>query len=215
MSYKIQTALPALKGFDADSKITASKAMEFFEKGYRFCVRYLSRLENESATDLTSEEVAAILSSGLALSAVQHVQMPVWSPSASLGKTYGIDAVDHAKAVGLIPGMNIWLDLEGMANTASETDVIAYCQNWYDIVFHNGFIPGLYVGARDILNSETLYTALSFQHYWKSLSHVPKVYKRGFQMIQQETKVVGGIGIDEDVTQLDELGGSVIWMVKD
>lgn len=213
-SYRIEHATPSLRGFDCNTKLTSEKARQFYQTGYRFCIRYVSRLENESYSDLTTQEVEDIIESGLALMPVQHVQRSGWMPSAALGQEYGLHAANHANAVGFISGVNVWLDLEGVSSNASAQEVVAYCQSWYREVKNAGYEPGLYVGARDILTGEQLYNDLSYSHYWKSLSRVPDVAHRGYQLVQHPTVTVNGIEIDEDTTQDDNLGGSAIWMVK-
>jgi len=109
--------------------------------------------------------------------------------------------------------MNLWCDLEGIASGTSAAAVIDYCQAWYSAVYNAGYVPGLYVGANCILNGQQLYSNLAFQHYWKSLSNVPMVAKRGYQLIQQGGSTVNGVGIDIDTTQNDNLGGAVLWVV--
>lgn len=209
----IQKASPNLKGFDTDTIITASQAEFFKNAGYAFCIRYLSREETQGANDLSNEEATIILNAGLALSAVQHVAGSGWSPSETLGTTYGTNAVLNATTVGLPAGMNIWCDLEGIASNTSAQNVIDYCNAWYNVVEQAGYIPGLYVGAECILTGEQLYENLKFQHYWKSLSTTPSIPTRGYQMVQSyESNLIDGLGIDIDTTQNDELGNAVLWL---
>ena len=75
-----------------------------------------------------------------------------------------------------------------------------------------GFIPGIYVGANCILSGNQLYSDLKFQHYWKSLSNVPTIPNRGYQLIQSKGATVYGVNIDNDTTQNDEQGDSMIWL---
>lgn len=214
-SYTVQPAPAGLLGFDADSKLSADRAIAFYHTGYRFCIRYLSRLDEESDSDLTRDEVMDILESGLALMAIQHVSQPGWLPSAALGGGYGEYAAAHARALGLLPYVNIWLDLEGINSAATDEAVIEYCQSWYQAVTEAGYTPGLYVGAGSILDGSALYADLPFQHFWRSESQVPDVDQRGYQLVQKRYgEPVNGINIDQDVTQEDELGNSVLWMIK-
>lgn len=208
----VAAAAPGLKGFDADSVISAATAQEFAQQGYAFCARYLSLGQGQASGDLSNSEATNILNGGLALIAVQHVPYQGWVPSASLGTEYGTNAASNAASIGLKQGMNIWCDLEGIASGTSSSVVIDYCQAWYNAVEAAGYIPGLYVGANCILNSEQLYDDLSFQHYWQSLSNVPMVATRGYQLVQSEGGTVNGIGIDNDITQTDNLGGNVLWL---
>src|ERR1700679_3188315 len=107
-------------GFDTEAPVSAQEAADRRRGGFVFCIRYLTRVSPvEDASDLTANEAQTILGAGLALSAVQHVHRPGWSPSAQLGTLWGNNAAANAKSVGLPPGINIWLDLEGVAGGAT------------------------------------------------------------------------------------------------
>jgi hypothetical protein len=211
---EVQSAPPNSKGFDADSVIISSEvAQAFYNSGFRFCLRYISHKPQPGPRDLSPAEAENILLGGLALMPVQHVRSAGWSPSEALGTTDGNYAVQHANAVGFRPGVNVWCDLEGVGNATAQ-NVIDYCNAWYDAVSGGGFVPGLYVGADAILSGQELYADLKFQHYWKSLSKVPAIPVRGYQMIQTPVNhTVHGISIDADRTQTDNRGGQVQWLV--
>src|SRR5579864_2068966 len=145
LSGTVQSGAPGLLGFDSDTIINAQVAQEFYNQGYRFCLRYISR-SYESPNDLTSSEAGTILSSGLALMAVQHVRASGWSPTESLGQQDGTNAAKNATSVGFPAGVNVWCDLEGVQDGAAAQDVIDYCNAWHDAVQKGGFVPGLYVG---------------------------------------------------------------------
>lgn len=209
----VQAAPSGAKGFDCDSVVSLSTAQAFVSQGYVFCVRYLSLGTSQGSGDLSPAEANNILQAGLALMAVQHVANEGWVPSASLGTTNGSNAANNAKSVGFPPGVNIWLDLEGVATGTSAQTVIDYCNSWYAPVAAAGYVPGIYVGANCILSGSQLYNDLKFQHYWQSLSNVPSIPTRGYQMVQSlVSQPVNGIGIDQDVTQTDQLGGTVLWL---
>jgi len=144
--------------------------------------------------------------------AVQHVQEPGWSPTATMGTTLGQHAADNAISVGFPPGVNVWLDLEGINAGASAQAVSDYCSAWYTAVNNSGFVPGQYVGANAILDSRQLYD-LPFEHYWQSESEVPPVAVRSYQMVQSFVgQPVNGIGIDRDITYIDDEGGVPQWL---
>lgn len=211
---EIQSAPPGLKGFDTDTPLSAGQAEQFFSSGYRFCVRYLSLRHQQEARDLSADEALAILRAGLALMAVQHVRYPGWTPSASLGSGDGNNAARNARAVGLPAGINLWCDLEGVKDTAGAQEVIDYCNAWYDAVSAAGYVPGLYVGYKALLNGDQLYHDLEYGHYWKSASGVPAVPVRGYQLVQSSPNTtVDGVAIDEDTTQTDDQGGQVQWLI--
>lgn len=210
---QVQSAPANTKGFDTDSRITSVAVAQAFHKyGFRFCVRYLAHGPQQGSGDLSTPEAIRILQGGLALMPVQHVRQPGWLPTQNLGTQDGQYAAQHANAIGFPPGVNVWCDLEGVGHAGAQ-DVINYCNAWYDAVKGAGFVPGIYVGANAILTGQQLYHNLKFQHYWKSLSHVPPIPVRGYQMMQ--TGVAGtvhGIAIDADMTQTDQKGGQAQWL---
>lgn len=206
-------AAPNLKGFDTNTIVTKEQAENFKKDGYSFCIRYLSLKSEQGTNDLSFEEAQNILSGGLSLSAVQHVRYEGWNPDSELGTTYGQNAANNALSIGLPKGMNIWCDLEGVNTDSTTKNIIDYCNSWYDAVNSAGYVPGLYVGANTLLNGTELYNDLKFSHYWKSLSNVPSIPKRGYQLIQSlEKNRINGLDIDNDTTQNDDLGDSMLFL---
>ena len=207
----VQSAPSGLVGFDTDTKLDSATAKLFRQSGYHFCLRYIS-LDSESNYDLTRDEAQAILDAGLALMPVQHVRYAGWMPDAVLGTKTGQNAADNAIQVGFPAGINVWLDLEGISPDATGEAVIVYCNSWSNAVAKVGYLPGLYVGANSILDSQQLYDNLEFQHYWHSLSIVPNVAVRGYQMVQSDGGTIHGVGIDKNLTQADSDRGQVQWL---
>ena len=210
---QVQSAPTGLIGFDSDTKLNLAIAKLFRQSGYQFCLRYIS-LEAENSYDLDNEEAQAILNAGLALMPVQHVRYAGWLPDAASGTQTGQNAADNAIHLGFPAGVNVWLDLEGIDPNAAPDAVVAYCNSWYEAVAKVGYLPGLYVGANSILDSQQLYSNLKFQHYWHSLSIVPNVAVRGYQMIQSDGGTVHGISIDKNLTQADADRGQVQWLIQ-
>ncbi|HEY4108463.1 DUF1906 domain-containing protein [Puia sp.] len=209
---RVQAAAAGLSGFDVNSPLTAEQAQSFKNAGYAFCIRYVPRVPNLQAGNLTNAEAVGLLTAGLALMPVQHVSLPGWNPTTNLGSLYGNYAATYAKQiVGLPAGMNLWCDLEGVAPGTSAQNVIAYCQAWYYAVHTAGYVPGIYVGYDVILTPAQLYDELSFQHYWRAYNG-PEVDTRGFQLIQQVEKTLDGITLDPDITQNDNMGDSALWV---
>jgi hypothetical protein len=214
----VQQAPAGLKGFDANTPISASTAAAFYAKGYRFCVRYVGRTAMASY-DLTASEAKTILEAGLALMVVQHVLNPGWNPTQSLGQEYGANAAKFTKAIGVPPGVNLWCDLECVASGTAASDVIAYCNAWADQVSAAGYVPGLYVGYQPGLTAQQLYQNLKFKHYWGAYNidgdEIPAT--RGLQLQQKvgTSGTIGGVSTeayDDDVTMSDKLGGSAVWL---
>lgn len=132
-------------------------------------------------------------------------------PSAALGKSDGEAGVAHAESLGYPATANLWLDVEGITDpAATASDVIAYAEAWHTAV-HGKFVPGYYVGPLGKLDAAQL-GALPFEHFWKSGTDVPTPAGRGYQLVQHPPRTVGGVQVDENITQADEQGRAVLWM---
>ncbi|WKV08213.1 DUF1906 domain-containing protein [Thermoanaerobacterium sp. CMT5567-10] len=207
----IKKASKNMKGFDTCTPLSLEKAKEFKNAGYDFCIRYVS-LSNNRTGDITTKEANNIINAGLALGIVQHVRYPGWKPSASLGQSDAQMALNHLAQVGIPKGITVYVDLEGVASGTSASDIIAYANTWHDVIEQAGYIPGIYVGANSYLTGSQLYNSLKFQHYWKSLSIVPNVVVRGYEMVQLRQINQLGVLIDEDVVYGDNLGNTPIFI---
>ena len=213
MIFKNVKATTGILGFDTNTKLTNDLSKKFYDYGFGFCLRYLSR-SPEPDYDLTADEANQIMDGGLSLMAVQHVRAGNWIPTAALGTQDGTMAASNAALAKLPAGINIWCDLEAITDTTPATDIIAYCTNWYNAVSKAGYIPGLYVGYQSILVSAQLY-ALPFISFWRSQSNVPNVGSRGYQMIQLFAEIeLFGVKLDVDVTQSDFKNSQVTWVTK-
>lgn len=204
------TVPPPLQGFDTDSVLDEKMVLEFVSRHYGFCLRYLSHEDNASKGDLSADEALLIRQHGLGLMLVQHVRFYPWSPTGALGKEYGQYAVAHAQTVGIPHGVSVWMDLENVNIKSAAQAVIDYCNAWFLAVKDAGYSPGLYVGANSGLSGEQLYQ-LPFQAYWKSISSVPDIPGRGYQMVQSiPPKAVSSklpIAIDSNYATTDNKGG--------
>lgn len=208
----VQPAPAGSLGFDANACISSETARSFVQNKFTFCVRYLARSGVQGPHDLHPAEAQTILDSGLALMAVQHVAASPWVASGDLGTSYGTAAAAEAKGIGFPAGVNVWLDLEGVARATAPQEILAYCLNWYVAVESAGYVPGLYVGASCGLTGNELYS-LPFQHYWQSLSGVPAIPTRGYQMVQTAGGEIAGLSYDKNLTCIDQHGGAPLWLV--
>jgi Domain of unknown function (DUF1906) len=206
-------ATSGAQGFDTDTIVTAAAAQQLRSAGFSFCLRYLSRALGQSSGDLTQAEATRILDAGLALMAVQHVSRRGWVPTAELGTTYGQNAASNAAEVGFPPGVNIWLDLEGVLSSVSSEDVIGYCNAWSGEVEAAGYVSGVYVGPEAVLSGNDLYWRLRTKHYWRSAAEVPEIPHRGYQMFQAlAPSPIAGIAIDRNVSKDDNFGDAALWL---
>ncbi len=203
-------------GFDTTEPLTLVSAKQFYNKGYRFVVRYVPRDNTSRFTDITQSEAEAILDAGLALMVVQHPLAAGWVPTEQTGAAFGDAAAKYAGAAGLPANVTVWLDLEGVkAGTAAE-DVIAYCNAWLAQVAAVGYATGIYIGADPGLSADQLYWDLRTTRYWKGGSSakagVPDdIPVRGYQLIQRINNP-GPNEFDSNVTKTDNLGGSITWL---
>ena len=202
------------RGFDCNSTVGLEDARAFYERGYRFAVRYVRR-DQRHDRDLSGAELQALWDAGLAAMPVQHVESErCWYPTALKGCTNGNVAVEECLRLGFPSGITVWCDLEGTAADSRAADIIAYCNEWFQAVRGAGYLPGLYVGWHCGLTPEALYQQLAFQHYWAAFNlnadQFPAV--RGVQLRQHaagpsDTPVGLPYAIDTDTVQRDKLGG--------
>ena len=217
LSGRITSAPDGALGFDTNTSISRAVAQQFRGDGFRFCLRYLSLGAGQQAGDLTTAEANHILDGGLALMPVQHVRRAGWQATGDLGTSTGLHAANNAQSVGFPPGVNVWMDLEGVSAASSAADVIAYCNNWFEQVHAAGYVPGIYVGFDARLSSHQLFQNLKFQHYWKAGGNIPPIERRDYQMIQtigNPPERLHGIEIDRDTTQTDQLDGKALWLIR-
>jgi hypothetical protein len=212
----IDGAASGAHGFDANSVLSAAHCSAARAQGFTFAVRYLSRRSPQAEGDLGQAEAERILASGLGLMVTQLVAPEGWTPNQALGTSYGAAAAANASAIGLIPGLNVWLDLEGVDMATPAEDVIAYCNAWADEVRTAGFVPGLYVGSAAVLSGDQLYWRIKVRHYWHSGSVVPDIPHRGYQLFQRiaPNDAPFGIPIDRNVAKPDAFGDGVLMMVR-
>lgn len=209
------------RGFDCNATLTHDHAHTFARAGFKFCARYLRR-ETVHSYDLSANEAINIISAGLALFGVQHVESAEsWVPSTEKGKRYGANAVDHAMKVGFPKGVSIVCDLEGVAPGTDHSIVDAYLREWFKPVAEAGFLPALYVGWHAGLNAAELWR-LPFARYWSAynLNADQMPAKRGVCMRQGVAKKgekPAGIPfeIDTNVASADALGGRMTVLAPD
>ena len=214
MTSRALAAVPGARGFDANAVVSAADAQAFVAHGYAFALRYLPRVTRRS-TDLSRGEFDALLTAGLAVMPVQHVESAAsWVPTDDKAFVYGHTAADDARRLGFPDGVTVWLDLEGVADGVSAEDVIRYCNRWHDVVAAAGYQPGLYVGWHARLTPDQLYRRLKFCRYWAAYNlnadECPAV--RGVCMRQHAQKpgdVPAGVSfaIDTNTITADALGG--------
>lgn len=200
-----------MKGFDCNVKLSYDKAVQFRNSGFDFVIRYVGRTQ-QASFDIDKAEVDAILSAGLKLAIVQHCPVPGWVTTKDLGTLYGINAAKFSLGTGYKLGCIIYLDLEGIKQGTPKADILAFCNAWYDEVVKAGYIPGIYIGYNIYLTGDELYNLLRFKHYWKSLSRVPEIPVRGYEMVQSAGGTINGVQIDNNVSTADKLGGSPVFM---
>jgi|SRR5690348_5411852 len=218
---EIARAPAGVIGFDTPERLNSVRARQYFNKGYRFCVRYVSHDKSVASRfqDLTEEEGQIIVDAGMALMVVQHPLKEGWTPTEKLGRRFGQNAAAYASDAGVPQGVNVWLDLEGVKAGTPDTDVIAFCNAWFNEVDSVGYESGVYVGASPGLNADQLYWDLKTKHYWKGGSSakagVPDdIPHRGYQLIQRIQNAGTAYEFDSDVTKIDNFGDGVMWLAN-
>jgi hypothetical protein len=94
---------------------------------------------------------------------------------------------------------------------------VGYANRWHEGASEEGgFALALYVGAGVPLDSQALFHKVAFQAYWRSLSEVPNVAIRGYQLLQlfpddQEILGPGRGRFDLNAAQSDYRGDRWAW----
>ncbi len=107
----------------------------------------------------------------------------------------------------------------GPPPTANAIALEAYYDAWYTAVHAAGFVPGLCVGATEVLGDAAL-GGLAFSHYWQAQGATATPAPRGYQLVQGDAATVCGVSGWVDTTQDDAgYGGAgsnqVEWLVAD
>jgi len=208
-------------GFDIATLVSSDDAERYASQGYAFCISYISRdddtrryNEANGTPDLSESEPEQILAAGLALMVVQHCPLKGWQPSGPLGQAYGENALSFAADAGLPENVNLWLDLEGIAENTGHQDIIDYCNAWFAAVAAGGYEPGVYIGFDVWLSPDELFLNLKTSHHWRAAGDIPEISHRCYQLFQHITNP-GPDEFDWDVARDDALGGSAIWLAPD
>lgn len=154
-------------------------------------------------------DIAATLHAGLGVMLFQGYDPAAWSQPKQ-ATIRANQAINYARSVHYPAGSVLWLDFEDC--TLPATAIIPWLTQWYLTVQRSGYAPGLYVGAPQPLTSAQLY-ALPFTHYWRSVSTVPDVAIRGYQLDQTGANaLLDGVYVDTDQVRADCKGGRPIAM---
>jgi hypothetical protein len=129
--------------------------------------------------------------------------------SADTGRADGARVASKALAAGFPTAATLWCDQE--AGVPDQPTAVACATAWWQGATGAGAEdPGLYVGdGCGFENGAALHTHIPFRRYWRSMSQVPNVAGRGYQVLQlyPPNEVVAGVRIDQDIIQSDYEGG--------
>lgn len=198
----VERARVGAVGFDCVTPITPREALALKAAGMSFAVRYLGGIPGS----LTTGERVGLEAAGLGVMAVTYAD-----------DFNGSTAVLRAQAAGILPGVTVWLDVEGYHGDSAT--LIAKINAWAGAVRAAGYDPGIYVGAQALLTSKQLYD-LAVDRYWHSMSRVVDVGGQlaepscGWCMLQlYPTIKVAGVDVDADVVQSDYEGRVPSWQI--
>lgn len=212
MTLVVQPATPGARGVDTVARITHAQALALYAAGYRFAVKYLGHVTPAEVIDLTSAKMAVLFVAG-------YSRRPGWIPTAEMGANDGTLAITHAKELGGI-GTSIYVDFEGPGDPAGisheRVDCLLYGNAAAHAIKQGGSPPGVYIGWGMPFTAAELYWSFAFTGYWKSLSQVPDVAVRGYQMIQHNpaNQLVCGVIVDIDTIQADHKGNVPQWLIR-
>jgi hypothetical protein len=197
--------------FDTDERCSIDQLLALRAAGFRGGVRTVTMHDAPDPSDLTAKEVEDFMAAGLGLMVYQRVRNPGWLPSGALGLSDARVAIAKVTAAGYLAGGSLWDDLEGIGGHAGET--AEYANDKARAVKAAGFQPGEYVGFDVPLTGHQLYRSLVSSCYWRSVSDVPDVERRGYALEQvAENVLVAGVLVDISVARADKLGGRASWM---
>jgi|ERR1700690_72267 len=202
------------KYFDCNQPLSGAQAAEFVSAGYAGCLRYFPLNSSDVHGCLTALELQILLSAGLAVAAVQHVDSPPWLPTASLGTSHGSYAAAYAKAIGYPPGGPIYCDMESPATTATAEDCIAYINAWVSEVQAAAYVPSLYIGWGVPMTPKQIYDLPVIESYWAAYNYTDGVATRGVQIQQHTAKVLNGINYDPNTVAPDLKGDLPIFVFQ-
>jgi len=175
---------------------------------------------------MTKDRLENVLRAGLGFMAVTF---------AGEYKDGAADELAQLKAIGVLPGVTVWLDLEGLdAYNTPIADLKKLIEGWAQPITGAGFIAGLYVGAPQPFTGEQLQGLNFITRYWlgqgrcmsKPGNPTPTepardAYpKRGWCMRQdwhgQKNGLVwrrSGVLVDTNGVQVDHFGALPTWMI--
>ena len=193
----IQTPIGS-RGADMASALTAESAAGLKAEGLFFVVRYLG--------GLSTDELAAILATGLAVGLVTYSRAPGWHPSAAIGATDGAVDVAHLTALGIPKGALVWIDLEGSSGDSAAT--AAWLTSRAAEIVAAGYVAGVYVGDGCVLNGPELYAVPGVTRYWGAFNRGIPEPQCGFcqRQLYPPNQVLAGVEIDYDTPSGDYEG---------
>jgi hypothetical protein len=214
MSLVVETAPLAssrIVCLDCLAHVDASTAADLEGAGFAAIGRYVNLHEGAGGFAIDSAELDGI-ARFLGCWAIQEARSGGWSVTA--GAIDGRAAARNAVAAGFPDGCTLVCDFEG----AIPHDVaVGYANNWFDAAAAEAaFRLAIYIGSGVPLDSQALFHALKFRAYWRSLSQVPNVAERGYQLLQlfpddQEVLGPGRGRFDLNAAQGDYMGDRWTW----
>jgi hypothetical protein len=204
-------ATPAAKIVDTNVRLNPAILKAVQTAGYAGVVRYVPLPGVGDTKDIHSDELDAVMETGLGLLLVQHVRFPHWDPRDHAGAADAQVAVNFAMQAGYLRGAHIFLDLEGIVpGTGKATK--AFAEAWAATVVAAGYLAGCYVGFDLPLSPQELFDLHGINSYWSDAGP-REVAVRGFAIKQHAEITIAGVPFDPDTVQLDGKGETPLWMI--
>lgn len=198
---------------DTSEALNLSQYQYLALAGFRGCFRYVPRADQSPAVGIQLAELQAALSvkcpDGSPFS-IQFVQFARSNGiSAQSGQEDGAAAAEYVKALGSLPTVCVWQDLD----YAPAATAIAYSNASYAAMqsFLAAQAPGCYCEPGYSLTAAQRYSELDLHRYWATAANDPNRFPqpRGVQVIQLwesskgEYSPIPGLEIDGDAIQGD------------
>lgn len=137
------------------------------------------------------------------------------------GRLDGDAAAAQLHALGIPPGVHVWLDVEGPPIFAMGAGLIPRIAAWCTAVRNAGYVPAGYIGSPQPLTSEELWK-LPFKLYWRGQGSIRDRYNAlaepdcGWCMTQSFPSFKkAGVLVDAEIVGQDYHRRAPVWCARE